>query len=494
MRKARLLGLGILLATTLSAGEALAEQTGEQWLTLRPGKALTVCVAESLTNQPVPEVAFSINGRSHRADRRRDGQDCVTLPDDFAAETMLEVSAPGFRSEHVRIERREDVLDTTTGEPVGIGLFALETGVIRGRVVDADTGQPIGGATAELKESIFLSATSDERGEFSITGIPPGEYALTVKHPSYRTGESEPVALRGEEETYRNIALVSHLITSAISGVVRDGASGRPVKGVRVTVLGVGTVHTDEFGRYAIEPVPGGFAEIVLEAPGYPRSVRGGPVIVGRFAGTRPSESFDLKLWKHSGHLTGLPIRVPAELGGKVSTSDKRLTIAVPPGGLSEDVDFTLAHVASPLAQAGDSLPIDPELTEQGIVIVALGPEFDVQISAPRGANELARINQPVQLVAFYEAREAAEFRVNENAILPWYHDGERWKPFAVVPHAIVSDSMNKLVSFSVYWPDAQPAADVAQLAAPPASADSSAPPRSRHFRMRLGAPLANAK
>jgi hypothetical protein len=207
MQSALTFGLGMLLATALIADEGLAEAPGRQLLTFLPGKPLTICAAENLTNRPIPDVHFSVDGNSRRVDWRRDGQECISIPGLPAGETLIEVSAPGFRSEWVRIERRHDTYDSWTGEPVGIGLFALETGVVQGRVVDAMTGQPIPRATAQLKESIFLTATSDERGEFQIDGIPPGEYELTVEHHSYQTSAPEHVELRGEDQTYRNISL-----------------------------------------------------------------------------------------------------------------------------------------------------------------------------------------------------------------------------------------------------------------------------------------------
>jgi hypothetical protein len=143
MQSALTFGLGMLLATALIADEGLAEAPGRQLLTFLPGKPLTICAAENLTNRPIPDVHFSVDGNSRRVDWRRDGQECISIPGLPAGETLIEVSAPGFRSEWVRIERRHDTYDSWTGEPVGIGLFALETGVVQGRVVDAMTGQPI---------------------------------------------------------------------------------------------------------------------------------------------------------------------------------------------------------------------------------------------------------------------------------------------------------------------------------------------------------------
>lgn len=54
------------------------------------------------------------------------------------------------------------------------------------RVVDGTTGRPVPSARLELDPSA-VSGWSDSRGRAEVRGLPPGRYALTVDHASFRT-------------------------------------------------------------------------------------------------------------------------------------------------------------------------------------------------------------------------------------------------------------------------------------------------------------------
>lgn len=57
-------------------------------------------------------------------------------------------------------------------------------GGVRGQIVDSDFGQPIGRASVTLMDTPF-GAMSDDQGNFSISGIPPGVYTLSVRSSGY---------------------------------------------------------------------------------------------------------------------------------------------------------------------------------------------------------------------------------------------------------------------------------------------------------------------
>jgi outer membrane receptor protein involved in Fe transport len=63
-------------------------------------------------------------------------------------------------------------------------LPAQQFGGIRGQVVDSDFGQPIAKASVVMMDTPF-GAMTDEQGNFSISGVPPGAYTLNVRSSGY---------------------------------------------------------------------------------------------------------------------------------------------------------------------------------------------------------------------------------------------------------------------------------------------------------------------
>ena len=62
--------------------------------------------------------------------------------------------------------------------------FSQQFGGIRGQVVDSDFGQPIAKASVTIMGSPF-GAVTDEQGNFTISGVPPGVYTIQTRAPSY---------------------------------------------------------------------------------------------------------------------------------------------------------------------------------------------------------------------------------------------------------------------------------------------------------------------
>ncbi len=61
-------------------------------------------------------------------------------------------------------------------------LFAQETGVIEGEIIDRDTKQEIIGAKLEVLNTTF-GAVSDVNGNFRLSGLPVGTYRLKATAP-----------------------------------------------------------------------------------------------------------------------------------------------------------------------------------------------------------------------------------------------------------------------------------------------------------------------
>jgi protocatechuate 3,4-dioxygenase beta subunit len=123
-----------------------------------------------------------------------------------------------------------------------------------------------------------LSARTDAKGAFRIVLKRPGLQNVQVEAKGLAPWKGKKV----EPGAPLAVVLDKGL---AIEGVVRDGGSGAPVPGARVST-GIGTglpwepesgtvaTRTDAKGRYRLEGLPRGLLEISARAPGYARARR----------------------------------------------------------------------------------------------------------------------------------------------------------------------------------------------------------------------------
>lgn len=111
---------------------------------------------------------------------------------------------------------------------------------VEGRVREA--GEALSGATVELARkgegegmprmpfpgAGGPSTQTDGQGRFRLEGIEPGEYLLSVRHPSRAMGSEEPITVR-EADLQHDV----DLSVAIVEGKVTD-AAGKPMAGVRV--------------------------------------------------------------------------------------------------------------------------------------------------------------------------------------------------------------------------------------------------------------------
>jgi protocatechuate 3,4-dioxygenase beta subunit len=112
-----------------------------------------------------------------------------------AGQMLLSARKPGYvvvpdaRRTRVERERRINLKEGATLD--GIDFLFIRGGVAAGRVFD-EAGEPVIGATVQLARSRYVNGQrslqptnygqTDDRGEFRLFGIPPGEYYLSARH------------------------------------------------------------------------------------------------------------------------------------------------------------------------------------------------------------------------------------------------------------------------------------------------------------------------
>lgn len=99
------------------------------------------------------------------------------------------------------------------------------TGVFSGQVLDQETEKPVPKAFLTARStSRSFNATTDESGFFSIAGMSPGHYEVTVERVGYQTLRLPGVLITADATTNLSLALSPEAFT--VSGVTVTGARG----------------------------------------------------------------------------------------------------------------------------------------------------------------------------------------------------------------------------------------------------------------------------
>jgi Tol biopolymer transport system component len=76
--------------------------------------------------------------------------------------------------------------------------------VLSGRILDQVTNRPVAGAKVSVGS---VTVTTDTEGRYSLTGLPPGRYILSITHPDYDPGLSNIFTLAAGQEQSLDLTL-----------------------------------------------------------------------------------------------------------------------------------------------------------------------------------------------------------------------------------------------------------------------------------------------
>ncbi len=226
---------------------------------------------------PVEEILRPDRGRLCRDAEGRfrvGGLEAGTYTLTSIAEAYAQSSAQGIKVE----------LEKVTA---GVLIEQQPAGGIRGHVVDA-IGNPIG--WAEIVQKTDLSneypslartlATSDEKGEFEIGGLPEGTLIFEARHGHYTPTEREVVVKRGEITDGVDFQLgeggmISGMVVAEVDSLPVTGATVRLRVGPRkpnniMTHSGGITTETDVVGLFRFPNIKPGTYYLTASAPDFP--------------------------------------------------------------------------------------------------------------------------------------------------------------------------------------------------------------------------------
>jgi hypothetical protein len=178
--------------------------------------------------------------------------------------------------------------------------YADTTGTIAGQVLDSETCRPLIGARIMIANTSRGSLVDSIAGNYRLTNIPPGEYALIAECYGYLKEFGNSIIVKNDSITIEDFCLApdsliskrlkvtttapifagyddfrpipfSHDTTGTITGYVLDKKTNLAIPGARVQIKGttIGAMVNPIDGSYVIKNVPPGTDTIIASCIGY---------------------------------------------------------------------------------------------------------------------------------------------------------------------------------------------------------------------------------
>src|SRR6185503_11257684 len=162
-----------------------------------------------------------------------------------------------------------------------ISIFAQQTGSIGGQIQDTLGAVVVGASvtvvSADGKEK---TATSNQRGEFSVTGLAPGKYTVRVKGANFALYENTEVEVRAGEREELVVPLTVEGVEEKVDVSSSEGVSTDPQNNAGATVL-------KEKDLEALPDDPDELEQALQALAGPSAGPNGGQIYIDGFTGGR---------------------------------------------------------------------------------------------------------------------------------------------------------------------------------------------------------------
>lgn len=184
------------------------------------------------------------------------------------------------------VDRIEQALESTAWRPASYAGTGPDTGYgagridvhaavasvlgasgVNGTVVDAATGAPVSGATVSFGDR-GETWTTDTQGKWTAR-LAAGDYSFAITRFGYQDAVTGTIAVARDAFSSASVSMTP-ITVGSVRGSVVDVASGSPIAGAQVQVLGQEIVTTSAAdGSYRFEGLPAGTYRVRVSADGY---------------------------------------------------------------------------------------------------------------------------------------------------------------------------------------------------------------------------------
>lgn len=161
--------------------------------------AFTVTVKNTVTKEPIQDAKVTLKGKEgeYPGSTGENGQ--CTLPNVPIGKYRLTVTKEWYRD----FSKTVNIKASTKG----IKVYLKSTlATLKGKAIDKVTKKSIAGVNVTLEEDTSFSATTDSKGWFSISDIPPGRYTMVASRKGYQEFRKS-ITLRAMKKTTVNFKM-----------------------------------------------------------------------------------------------------------------------------------------------------------------------------------------------------------------------------------------------------------------------------------------------
>lgn len=231
------------------------------YLALRPSSTLTGSVVRQGDGRPVADAVLHVEGYTQQVQTDAEGK--FTLPNLHWGKRRVIARAPGYQHAHANVE-------LPFHDANSVDLTLTGAAQLAGRVVYRidDQQTPIRGAQVAITGRDATPVATDEEGRFQLTGIMPGETALTIKATGFRDQEARGEATADAGEP---LELVMTGARSVNGQVVYAADSKTPIAQAAISPIGFDgkPVRTAADGKFQLDGLPPGEVKLKVTAAGF---------------------------------------------------------------------------------------------------------------------------------------------------------------------------------------------------------------------------------
>ena len=173
----------------------------------------------------------------------------------------------------VHVSHEDYKLQSTTVElSVGQTLsrdFTLEINptTLTGKVTASSSGSNVTGAEVKVfsNSTLLFTGFTDPSGNYSITGVDPDDYVITISASGFQAKQSNVTVTTGTNEN--NFVLLDNpaILTGTVRALVGNTPLPNSIVNVYQNSLLVGSIKTDILGRYRFAGLPSGDISIYVQ-------------------------------------------------------------------------------------------------------------------------------------------------------------------------------------------------------------------------------------